>query len=622
MCGIAGFVEPAARPGAVLRAMVDAIRHRGPDADGYFEQGPARLGHRRLSVVDLAASRQPMSSADGTITVVFNGEIYNYRELREALMAEGFRFATNGDTETLVQGYAAWGTDMLPRLRGMFAFAIWDSRAQRLFAARDPLGVKPLYYSWTGGAFAFASELKALIRHPSVSREIDLEALNLYLECQYIPAPRSIFQGVRKLLPGRALVLEAGRLTESEYWRPDYSRKLALDDCQAVERVDAALRESVQGMLMADVPLGAFVSGGVDSSLIAAIMAQTAGRRIDTFNVGFAGGVVESEHEHAARVAAHIGANHHTLMVEPKSVLDAFEGWVDIFDEPFGDQAALPTLLLAEFARRDVTVALTGEGADEVFGGYTNYGKRVKEERITGLLGAPLSPLRWIHPWLPAVLRKDRILKAASKPLAQRYATIPNIFDEALRPGLYSEAFGRAAKETIAEYAQRYFEECNSPHYYDKLLHVDTRLWLPDDLLTKVDRATMAHSLEARVPYLDHAFYDTCARLEPGLKLRNGERKFVLKKVAEKYLPRDIVYRAKQGFMMPLRTWLGQELRPRVEASLGSGGLARRNLFRGEALARVAREHYEGRKNHSMRLWVLLVLELWFERYAPDFRLP
>jgi asparagine synthase (glutamine-hydrolysing) len=503
----------------------------------------------------------------------------------------------------------------------MFAFAIWDSRAQRLFLARDHLGVKPLYYSWEHGLFAFASELKALIRHPSVPRDIDLEALNLFLECQYIPAPRSIFQGVRKLLPGRALVLETGQLTESVYWSPDYSRKLKLDDREAIALVDASLKSSVKDMLMADVPLGAFISGGVDSSLIAAMMAQTAGRRIDTFNVGFAGGIVESEHEHANKVAVHIGARHHTLMVEPKSVLGAFDGWVDIFDEPFGDQAALPTLLLAEFARRDVTVVLTGEGADEIFGGYTNYGKRVREERITGILGAKASPFPWLYPTLPAVLRKDRILKAASKPLARRYATIPNVYDEALRPGLYSAAFARAASETISAYAERYFDECNSPHYYDKLLHVDSRLWLPDDLLTKVDRATMAHSLEARVPYLDHVFYETCARLDPGLKLREGERKFVLKKVAENYLPRDIVHRAKQGFMMPLRTWLGQELRGRVEASIGAGGLGKRNLFRPGALARVAGEHYSGRKNHSMRLWVLLVLELWFERYAPDFRL-
>ena len=434
MCGIAGFHEDASRSADVLRAMVASIRHRGPDADGFHESGSIHLGHRRLSVVDLAASRQPMFNEDRSLSVVYNGEIYNYLELRKSLLALGHRFATSGDTETLVQGYAAWGTDVLKHLRGMFAFALWDEKAKRLFVARDQLGVKPLYYYWDGKLFAFASELKALLKHPGVPRETDLEALNLFLECQFIPAPRSIFKGVHKLLPGRSLMLENGRLTESVYWKPDYSSKLKLDDQEAVDLVDTSLKDSVQSMLMADVPLGAFVSGGVDSSLIAAMMAQGASRRIDTFNVGFAGGVVESEHEHAAKVARHIGSNHHTLMVEPKAVLDAFDGWVDIFDEPFGDQAALPTLLLAQFARKDVTVALTGEGADEVFGGYGNYEKRVREERITGLLGGRWSPWRAIFPMLPAVARKDRILKAAARPLAERYATIPNIYDEALRP--------------------------------------------------------------------------------------------------------------------------------------------------------------------------------------------
>lgn len=621
MCGIAGFHEHTARSPDVLRAMVASIRHRGPDAEGTHESGSVHLGHRRLSVVDLAASRQPMFSEDRSLVVVYNGEIYNFRELRNELRALGHRFATNGDTEILVQAYAAWGTGMLARLRGMFAFALWDERAKRLFVARDHLGVKPLYYSWDGRLFAFASELKALLGHPGVPREIDLEALNLFLECQFIPAPRSIFRGVHKLLPGRSLVLENGHLTESVYWAPDFSAKLELEDGEAIDLVDAGLKASVQGMLVSDVPLGAFVSGGVDSSLVAAMMAQSAGRTIDTFNVGFAGGVRESEHEHAARVARHIGSNHHTLMVEPTAVLGTLERWVDVFDEPFGDQAALPTLLLAEFARKDVTVALTGEGADEVFGGYASYGNRVREERITGVLGARWSPWRSLYRMLPVVARKNRILKAGARPLAERYATIGNIYDEALRPGLYSAAFGDAVSERIAQYAARHFEECNSGAYHDRLLHVDSRLWLPDDLLTKVDRATMAHSLEARVPYLDHVFYEACARLDPGLKLRNGTRKYVLKRVAERYLPKDIVHREKQGFMMPLKSWLSQELRAWVEHSLGAAGLLKRNLFRSEALAKLTREHYDGRKNHSLRLWVLLVLELWFARYEPDFRL-
>jgi asparagine synthase (glutamine-hydrolysing) len=308
-------------------------------------------------------------------------------------------------------------------------------------------------------------------------------------------------------------------------------------------------------------------------------------------------------------------------MIEPKSVLDAFDRWVEVFDEPFGDQAALPTMLLSGFARSEVTVVLTGEGADEVFSGYANYRKRVMEERITGILGAPGSPLPAIIRRLPTVARRDRILKAIGRPLAERYVTIPNVFDEEVRPDLYSEPFRRAASERMASYAAAYFDECNSPDYIDKLMYVDTRLWLPDDLLTKVDRATMAHSLEARVPYLDHRFIETCARLDPAWKQRGEVRKYVLKKVAEKYLPPEIVHRPKQGFFMPLREWLGRELKEHVCASLGGNGLGRRNLFQPEALARLQRQHYSGRKDHSVRMWSLLVLERWFQRYEPMFAL-
>jgi asparagine synthase (glutamine-hydrolysing) len=295
--------------------------------------------------------------------------------------------------------------------------------------------------------------------------------------------------------------------------------------------------------------------------------------------------------------------------------------WVDIFDEPFGDQAALPTMLLSEYARREVTVALTGEGADEVFSGYSNYGKRAREERITGVLGAWWSPLRPLIPLLPPVLRKDRLIKAAGKPLAERYVTIPNVFDEALRPGLYSDAFHARAKERLAAYAARYFDECNSAEYLDRIMYVDTRLWLPDDLLTKVDRATMAYSLEARVPYLDHGFIDACARLPARWKQHEKTGKHVLKKVAEKLLPREIVHRNKQGFVMPLRQWLDGGLRPLVDECLGAGGLPRRNLLRPEAVARLVADHRSNRKDHSGRLWVLLVLELWLRRWEPEFAL-
>ena len=629
MCGLSGFVDLAGstRDAAdVLRRMNRRLAHRGPDAEGYFQQGPAWLGHRRLSVIDIASSSQPMSTADGRHTIVFNGEVYNYRALRQQLEAKGRMFRTAGDTEVALQAIAEWHDAALANLQGMFAFAVWDAEAQSLFAARDHLGVKPFHYFWDGKLFAFASELKALLEHPGISKAIDLDALGLYLECQYIPAPLTIYKHIRKLPAGHALRLANGELKTWQYWNLDYREKPAWDEAESLARLDAELRRSVEAMLVADVPLGAFVSGGVDSSVVAALMTDITAKPIDTFNLGFLHSdksvdTSQSEHEQAARVANHIGSRHHALMVTPDDVLAAFESWVDVFDEPFGDQAALPTMLLSKLTRKEVTVVLTGEGADELFSGYANYTKRVNEERITGMLGHQHSPLRPLVPHLPALWQKDRIVKAMGLPLSQRYATIPNLFDRATHPALFSDAFLSQQKTHIADYAAAFFDQCNASSYLEKIMNVDMRLWLPDDLLTKVDRATMAYSLEARVPYLDHKFVEFVAHLNPALKQNGKTTKYLLKKLAEKYLPHDIIYRPKQGFVMPLTQWLDGALKPRMEHALSAGGLAKRGLFREGALQRVLREHRAGRSNHAGRLWALTVLELWFAKYVPDFEL-
>lgn len=625
MCGLTGFVDTRGDgldAPALLRRMTATLAHRGPDADGFFSKAPAHLGHRRLAVVDIASSLQPMSSADGRYALVYNGELYNFRELRAELEALGRRFRTRGDTEVLLQALEQWGEEALGRLQGMFAFALWDDREQSLFAARDHLGVKPFHYHWDGALLAFASELKALVQHPRVGREIDLDALSLFLESQYIPAPRTIYKGIRKLPAGHALSLRKGELREWTYWNPSYAQKGGWDEAESLERLEQELDRSVVSMLVADVPLGAFVSGGIDSSLVAALMARHSTGPVETFNLGFAGGAAQSEHEEAASVARHIGAKHHALMVSPQDVLDAFDGWVDVFDEPFGDQAALPTMMLAKLTRQHVTVALTGEGADELFAGYANYAKRVREERITGVLGGRWSPLPGLVKHLPAIIARDRIVKAIGVPKAERYATIPNVFAAAVQPGLYSAAFQAARTERIGQYAARLYEQCNAADYIERIMYVDMRLWLADDLLVKVDRATMAHSLEARVPYLDHKFVEFVARLDPALKQKGGTRKYLLKKLAEKHLPHAIVHRPKQGFVMPLTDWLATGLKARVDASLGAQGLGRRGLFRAGALDRLLADHRAGRSNHAGRLWALTALEAWFARYAPDFRLP
>jgi asparagine synthase (glutamine-hydrolysing) len=621
MCGITGYLSDDPRARAALPAMTAALAHRGPDADGFHFDGPVGLGHRRLSVIDIAGSRQPLVSADGGIALVFNGEIYNFRALRRELAAAGHAFVTQGDGEVLVHGWRAWGPRVLDRIAGMFAFALWDRDRRELFLARDHIGVKPLYYAWQSGALAFGSELKALRPFPGLPHALDLDALALYLECQYIPAPRSVYRDIKKLPAGHWLSVRDGTLATGPFWRPGYVPKHDFPESVAIEQLDARLSRSVESMLVADVPLGAFVSGGVDSGVVAALATRISGRALDTFNLGFKGVDVGSEHEEAARVARHIGSRHHCLMLAPDEVLPALDRWVEVFDEPFGDQAALPTMLLAQYARQEVTVVLTGEGADEVFGGYSNYVKRLREERLTGVLAAPGSPFPWLARRLPPRIMRDRIIKAALSPRSRRYSTIPNIFDSLLRSEYFTPAFDRATRARIADCAEAIYDTCDSPEYLDHLLDIDARLWLPDDLLAKVDRATMAYSLEARVPYLDHEFYGWCARLPSAFKVRGNERKRLLKRFAERHLPRDIVQREKQGFMMPLPRWLAHELQPDIAQALGPQGLARRGLLRPAAIERLVGEHAAGRKNHAMRLWILLILERWLARYEPDFEL-
>ena len=620
MCGIAGYWSSSSAHPNVLRAMTDALAHRGPDAHGFFESGPVHLGHRRLSVIDIAGSAQPMTSADGALTVVFNGEIYNFRELRSEL-ASRWHFETDGDTEVLLAGWDAWGEDVLQHLRGMFAFALWDARDESLFLARDHLGVKPLHYAWDGRTFVFGSELKAVMAHPSVSRDIDAAALRLYLESQFIPAPRTILQSARKLPPAHSLRLRNGSLVERRFWRVAHAPKLALSDGEAQDAIDAGLRESISGMLIADVPLGAFVSGGVDSALIAALMTDLTGRPVSTFNIGFAGDGVDSEHREAAAVAQHLGSDHHAIMLEAHDVLAAFDEWVHVFDEPFADQAALPTLLLARLARRNVTVVLTGEGADEVFAGYSNYGKRIAEERVTRWLGHRASPARALVRALPAGVRKDRLLRGIAEPLPRRYRTVPNVFDSTQHRGLLSATMLAATQDApdIGAHAARAFEQCDSPDYLDRLLYVDTALWLPDDLLTKVDRATMAYSLEARVPYLDHRFYELAVRLEPRQKLRDDVGKHILKRIARRYLPENIVDRPKHGVVMPLTEWLGGPLAAQLREHLD--GLAGRGIFRSGVIGELLGAFRSGRRSDAGRLWALFILERWFRRYAPEWRL-
>src|SRR5262249_13452808 len=419
------------------------------------------------------------------------------------------------------------------RLGGVFAFAIWGQAARRLFSARDRLGIKPLYYAWDGEVLVFGSEPKALLRHPAVGRDLDLDAVSLYLERQYVPAPHSIYRAIKKLPPAHTLTLQDGRLDIRCYWRPTYRDKAEVMDEEAVDAVEAHLRRSVTSMLVSDVPLGAFLSGGVDSGVMTALMVKGSGAPVDTFSLGFVDGGRRSEHEHALAVANYLGCRHHPLQVSPSDVIGEIDRFREAYDEPFGDQAALPTLLLARLTRQHVTVALSGEGADEVFAGYPSYVKRLRLARVCRVLGARWSPIPATVRLLPEAVRgRDMALRALSRPAAERYTSMPAPFLEEQHAGLYTAAFRGARRETMRAYGARYWAECDGTETLDRMLHIDTRLWLVDNLLAKVDRASMAYSLEARVPYLDYRLVEFAARLRPDLKIRDGQTKYVLKRVA------------------------------------------------------------------------------------------
>jgi len=627
MCGIAGWFGSPTGDGAgdvdLLDRMAARLVHRGPDAGGREIRGDAHFAHRRLSIIDLEASLQPMVSTDGGTVLTYNGELYNYRELRDELEGLGHTFRTAGDTEVVLEAYRAWGDDCLGRLRGMFAFAVYDAGKNRVLLARDHLGVKPLYYSFTGGTLVFASELKALIEHPAVGREIDLEAVSLYLESQYVPSPRTIWQSAAKLPPACFLVLEAGGEPRvGRYWRPSYATKHTFaDEDEAVDALQDALRNSVKSMLMSDVPLGAFLSGGVDSSTLVAMMAEERDGDVDTFNLGFRGDHGLSEHDIAADVAKRLGVRHRPLMIEPEDVLGELERSFAVYDEPFGDQAALPTLLLSRLTREHVTVVLSGEGGDEVHGGYRAYERRLRASGALDWIHFKGSPVPPLFRSLPGALRRGRIARVLAHRPGRRYASQSRQFREETQGRFYTPAFREARQEVMRDYGERFHDECDATGLVDRLLAVDTQLWLPDDLLTKVDRATMAYSLEARVPHLDHEVVEFCAALPVDLKVRPGATKYLLKKVAERYLPAEVVHRRKQGFAMPLDPWLRTGLRELMEDSLGEGGLARRGLLKPAQIRLLVANQLSGRKDRGRRIWTLMMLEQWFRRHAPDWRL-
>ena len=634
MCGIAGGIWTHNAPGLTSRElgrMTDAIAHRGPDDEGHLIIPPkanasilggrpspgVALGFRRLSIIDLATGHQPLGNEDGTVQIVFNGEIYNYEQIRHRLEGNGHTFRTQTDTETIVHLFEDLGFHCFEHLNGMFALAIWDGRNERLVLARDRMGKKPLYYSVQNGRLVFASELKSLMTLPGIERQIDPGAIDLYLTYQYIPHPHSIYKGVYKLPPGHYAVFENGSLRVEKYWNHDWSQEIAIDQPTASSQLRTLLADSIRIRLRSDVPLGAFLSGGIDSSLVVAIAQQQLETPIQTFSIGFSEADFDETH-YAKMVADHVGTKHERFEVQPDA-LNIIDRLVNQYDEPFSDSSAVPTWYLCEMTRKHVTVALSGDGGDELFGGYERY----RALKLSGQLQSWL-PVQWLNQsWIIKRLpdsnarrslfrRVRRFCEALGQPPIERYMNWIQIFGEASRLDLYQESFiEQLPDRNPVNFLGDAWRNAGKRDLLSCASAADLQTYMPCDLMTKVDIASMAHSLEARQPMLDYRLVEWASTLPSHLKLRGKKGKRLLMDTYYDLLPKEIWHRPKMGFGVPIAKWFRTTLRDRTyDALLGSDAKCHQ-YFRLEAIASLVEEHMSGRGNQAYRLWNLLFLELW-----------
>ncbi len=622
MCGIAGLYHlttPKPVDPARIERMCDAMVHRGPDGGGVWTAPGVGLGHRRLSIIDIAGSPQPMPSADGRAMLVFNGEIYNYRELREELRGLGAVFHTDGDSEVILAAWQRWGPDCLPRLNGMFAFAIYDLEARSLFMARDRLGVKPLFLAeLADGSVIFASELKGLLAHPSLRREVDPLAIEDYLAWGYVPDTRCIVKGVTKLAAGHSLLLEQGKPMpqQHQWWDVSFENrhKGSLADLDA--ELLHLMRQSVTSRMMADVPLGAFLSGGVDSSSVVALMSEASTDPVRTCSIGFDVAALD-ESSYAEQVARLFATDHRARTVSPDDY-SAIDALTSMFDEPFADASALPTWRVCQLARETVTVALSGDGADEALAGYRRHVFQHGEDRVRSIVpsairGPVFGGLAAIYPkadWAPRPLRAKATFQSLAAGSAAGYARALGVTGPELRQRLYSADFLALRGDYRAEQG---FEELiqNAPARsgLDGAQYADLKFWLPGDILTKVDRASMAVSLEAREPLLDYRLIEFAAALPEAMRIRRGQGKWLMKRSMERFLPRDILYRQKQGFVTPISQWFRGPLAGEARAIAQGTALARTGWFDARRLAAIADAHVAGVSDHGRLLWQLMMLE-------------
>jgi asparagine synthase (glutamine-hydrolysing) len=624
MCGIAGFVGETGfgldERREVLGRMLRSIAHRGPDDEGLLVEGEAAVGMRRLSIIDLAGGHQPLSGCDPRLSIVFNGEVYNFRELKQDLEARGHTFKTHSDTEAIVHAFEEYGPRCVERLRGMFGLALWDARDGSIFVARDRVGKKPLYYTRTPrGALVFGSELKCLLAHPEVGRETSPEALDAYLTWGYVPDPLSVFKGIEKLPPGHYLTFKGGELKVEGYWDFPQEEGGSGREEDYLEELRELLDEAVRVRLVADVPLGAFLSGGVDSSAVVGLMARNSDRPVKTFSIGFNEDSYD-ELKYARVAARHFQTEHHEFVVTPDicSVVDEL-AWH--FDEPFADPSAIPTYVVSKLARSHVKVVLSGDGGDELFAGYTRY---VIDRRRGGFERLP----RFVREGLmqpaarlmPHGARGRNFIHDVAYDALERYLESVSVYTRLMKTELYTEEFRRlAGDESRAPAAFRATASASpSGDALDRLLYLDSKTYLPGDILTKVDRMSMAASLEARTPLLDHKLIEFVGRIPSSLKMKGLVTKHIFKQAVRGLVPSEILDRPKQGFGVPIEQWINRQLRDRVRGTLTEARTLGRGVTDPDYVALLLDEHEGGRRDHSARLWALFMLELWHRTFVDD----
>jgi len=610
MCGICGMLRLESGRTAderLVRAMASIMSHRGPDDEGFHFDGPVGLGHRRLSIIDLSGGGQPIANEDNSSWIVFNGEIYNHGDLAVTLKSKGHRFRTRSDTETILHAYEEYGDACVERLRGMFAFAIWDSRKRRLLLVRDRVGIKPVYYTVHDHTLYFASEIKALLQQRDIPRKLNPEALDYYLNFRYVPGPQTLFQGIYKLPAGAKLVGENGDVRIEPYWDLTYESPADSSLEQWTRRMEEKARESVAIRLMSEVPLGAFLSGGIDSSLVVAFMSQSVQEPVRTFSVGYENKPHINEFAFARQVAEQYKTDHRELEISAGEYSEFVPRLVWHLDEPVADAACLPLYFLSQLTREHVTVILSGEGADELLAGYYLYQKMLFIEKLRRIpaLGALLGAAGTLAP----EGKLQRYLKQAGQPLNHRYGGISTGFSDRQRLALYPES--RMPAGRIGEFTASLFDKVAGQHPLNQMLYFDTRVYLVDDLLVKADKMTMAWSLELRVPFLDHELMELAASLPIQAKLDGDRTKRVFRDIAEGLLPADVVKRPKRGFPVPTREWLAQDLSQFARDSLLSPQSAVAELFDARQLEALLQRHESGREDCGERIWALLVLEYW-----------